>query len=113
MEHAQVSLQNAEGHAQVSLQNAGGPKHAQTYLQRRWLSLPADQAGHQSAVWTLTWEMDVLMQWTSTGKIISVKISLVNTMARTMKPDAQIEHTKRSATKCWREDLAQLDRHEH
>ena len=50
MKHAQVSLQNAGGHAQVSLQNAGGPDHAQTYLQRRWLSLPADQAYLQSAV---------------------------------------------------------------
>ena len=46
-------------HAQMSRQNTGRPELAQTSLQRRWLSLPADQADRQSAVLTLIWKMDV------------------------------------------------------
>ena len=53
--NAQVFLRTLGGtkHAQMSLQNTGGPELAQTSLQRRRLTLPPDQADHESAILTL------------------------------------------------------------
>ena len=93
-------------HAQVSLQNTGELEHAQTYLQRHWLSLPAGQADHQSAVLTLIWKMDSLMQWKMIWTTFNVThmdimvrtirsdahISLADTIVRTTRSDAQISN---------------------